>query len=126
MFLSFIILPKIKTAKKYWLSMLKHKTKCYAQLQLSHNLSGCSGTAETVPHKQPSLPSSYPFLNSSYDPYPNSEHKYYGKYLLKRYPHFIKMTKIPPSKVIARLKVSAFKKTAFVSTIYYFFTEGKQ
>lgn len=101
---------KNKPAEKYWLSMLKRKIKCYVQLQLSHNLSACSGTAEPVPLKQSSLPSSDSFLNSSYDPYPNSEHKYYGKFLLKIYPHFITMTEIHPSKIITGLKVIAFKK----------------
>lgn len=33
------------------------------------------------------------------------------------------MPKIPPSNIIARLNVSAFKKSAFASTTYYFFTE---
>lgn len=36
------------------------------------------------------------------------------------------MTEIAPSKITAGLKVSAFKKSAFASTTYYFFTEDKQ
>lgn len=67
---------------------------------------------------QPSFPSSYPYLSSSSnDPYPNSRHKYYHKFLLKRCQHFIKTSKIPPPEIIAGLKVSALKKTSFVSSI---------
>jgi len=43
-----------------------------------------------------------------------------GNSYRKIYPHFIKTTKIPSSKITAGLKDSAFEKTAFVYTTYYF------